>query len=46
MRPSAADIAQFMDAFASDEDRAKFREGNARTLFAIPDPRDPSPLSR
>jgi uncharacterized protein len=33
-RPTAADIARFLDLF-DDEDRAKFRGDNARALFGI-----------
>jgi predicted TIM-barrel fold metal-dependent hydrolase len=34
-RPSKADIAQFLTEFAGDDDREKFVEGNARSLFKL-----------
>jgi predicted TIM-barrel fold metal-dependent hydrolase len=34
-RQSKADIAQFVAEFASDDDREKFVEGNARSLFKL-----------
>ena len=34
-RPSKADIAQFLAEFASGDDREKFVEGNARSLFRL-----------
>jgi predicted TIM-barrel fold metal-dependent hydrolase len=34
-RPTQPEIRDFLTEFASDEDRAKFAEGNARKLFTI-----------
>lgn len=34
-RPTATDIAQFLTAFPTDQDRDKFTAGNARALFKL-----------
>jgi predicted TIM-barrel fold metal-dependent hydrolase len=38
VRPTKADIAQFLTAFPTDEDREKFTVGNARSLFNLDTP--------
>lgn len=38
-RPTQPDIQNFLAEFDTDEDRAKFTEGNARRLFRIDEPR-------
>jgi predicted TIM-barrel fold metal-dependent hydrolase len=43
-RPTQADIEQFLTEFASDDDRQKFANGNARRLFGIDGSRLPSDL--
>ena len=35
LRPTAAEIAEFLTAFPTDEDRAQFTAGNARSLFGL-----------